>query len=304
MLQTATWVLSNLCRGKNPEPNFDIMRDAIPIFLELTSHEDDSIKSDAMWGLSYLSDGENHKIEAIIAGGCVPTFIQLLEHRSTKILLPAIRCIGNIVTGTNEQTQVAIDAGCLSHFVQLLQHPKENVRKETCWALSNIAAGTISQITALIDANLIPLILHCLGNGEFKTRKEACWAVTNLTNNGTDEQIWYLITQGCIQPLVDLLLVPDITTLENTLTTLGNLLRVSDKNHGTENEVAVWIEEVGGLDNIEMLQHHENEKIYELALNLMDTYFSEEAEDDALVPQQTSGGFMLSASVAGNNFEL
>ena len=44
---------------------------------------------------------------------------------------------------------------------------------------------------------------------EFKTRKEAAWAITNASSGGTAEQIKFLVQQGCIPPLCDLLTVMD-----------------------------------------------------------------------------------------------
>jgi importin subunit alpha-2 len=44
---------------------------------------------------------------------------------------------------------------------------------------------------------------------------------------------------------------------------------------GAVDRVAVVIEESGGLDKLELLQNHENEQVYQKALNIIDSYFSE-----------------------------
>ena len=41
------------------------------------------------------------------------------------------------------------------------------------------------------------------------TRKEAAWAITNASSGGSADQMRYLVDQGCIPPLCDLLTVMD-----------------------------------------------------------------------------------------------
>ena len=54
---------------------------------------------------------------------------------------------------------------------------------------------------------------------EFKTRKEAAWAITNASSGGTAEQIKFLVQQGCIPPLCDLL-----TVMDSKIVQVGSLI--------------------------------------------------------------------------------
>lgn len=55
---------------------------------------------------------------------------------------------------------------------------------------------------------------------------------------------------------------------------LNNILTAAQKL-GENEKIAIYIEECGGLDLIESLQSHDNEKIYEKALSIIDNFFGE-----------------------------
>lgn len=165
------------------------------------------------------------------------------------------------------QTQVVIASGALTALLSLLSSPKDGIRKEACWTISNITAGSPIQIQAVIDANLIPPLINILQNADFRTKKEACWALSNATSGGLAEpnQIRYLVSQGCIKPLCDLLVSMDNKIIQVALDGLENILKVGesdkDANNGT-NPYALYIEEAGGMLAIHNLQTHENNEIY------------------------------------------
>jgi len=306
MLRNATWTLSNFCRGKTPQPDWQTVsvliprhfgniadslqiQPALPVLSKLVYSLDDEVLIDACWAISYLSDGSNDKIQAVIEAGIPRRLVELLMHASTSVQTPALRSVGNIVTGDDVQTQVIINCGALPALLSLLSSTKDGIRKEACWTISNVTAGNSTQIQAVIDANIIPPLIHLLQNGDFKTRKEACWAISNATSGGLQKpaQIRYLVQSGCIKPLCDLLACPDNKIIQVALDGLENILKVGemDKESGAEatgepiNRYALFIEEVGGMEKIHDCQNNANEEIYMKAYNIIEKYFSDEEGD-------------------------
>lgn len=285
LIRTATWTLSNLCRGKNPQPDWQIVQQAIPVLAKLIYSVDNETLVDASWAVSYLSDGTTEAIQAVLDARIPHRLVELLSHESNLVQTPALRAIGNIVTGNDLQTQVMINSGVLQHLGPLLNSSKETLRKEACWTISNITAGNTEQIQAVIDANLIPPIIRLLAHGDYKTKKEACWAISNASSGGltNPDQIRYLVSQGCIKPLCDLLAIADTKIIEVTLDSFLNILKIGDldkeQRQSTINEYAIHIEEAGGMEKIFQCQSNSNESIYNKAYTLIDKYFSEEDDD-------------------------
>lgn len=294
MLRNATWTLSNLCRGK-PPPNFEMVKPALGTLAHLIYFDDEEVLTDACWALSYLSDGSNDKIKAVVESGVVKRLVELLLHQSVSVQTPSLRTVGNIVTGNDVQTQFVINVSALPCLLNLLNSPKKSIRKETCWTISNITAGNQEQINAVLEANLVPPLIEILTNADFDVKKEAAWAISNATSGGTPMQVKYLVEQGCLEPLCNLLTVHDARIVSVALEGLENILRKGQKEKDTSgaeyNDYARAIEAVGGLDKIEALQQHSNQEVYEKAVRLLEVFFMAEEEIDGVVPEQAGAEF-------------
>lgn len=306
MLRNATWTLSNLCRGK-PQPAWELVSPALPTLARLIYSTDDELLTDACWALSYLSDGPNERIQAVIEVGIARKMVELLLHSSYSVQTPALRTVGNIVTGDDYQTQVLINVSILPCLSSLLNSPKKGIKKEACWTISNITAGNRVQIQAVIDAMIIPRLILLLKNADFDIKKEAAWALSNATSGGSSEQIRYMVDNNLVEPLCELLTCGDARIILVALEGLENLLKVGEKdsNENGSNEYANLIEECGGLDNIEGLQSHSNNEIYEKVVNLLETYFAAEEDDQNTAPNVSEGAFTFGmASNSGSNFRF
>jgi len=297
MLRNATWTLSNFCRGK-PQPPFEQVRPALPALERLVHSSDEEVLTDACWALSYLSDGTNDKIQAVIDAGVCQRLVELLMHQSPSVLVPALRTIGNIVTGDDMQTEFVINHGALPCLLNLLnQNLKKSIKKEACWTISNITAGNKEQIQAVFSAGLVAPLINLLQNAEFDIKKEAAWAISNATSGGTHDQIKFLVSQGCIKPLCDLLVCPDPRIVTVCLEGLENILKVGEADktmgHSEVNLFSQMIDDAEGLEKIENLQSHDNNEIYEKAVKILETYWLEEDEETLPSGEGNQQGFQF-----------
>ncbi|KAF2308290.1 hypothetical protein GH714_039908 [Hevea brasiliensis] len=195
----------------------------------------------------------------------------------------------------NPPIEEVIQSGVVPRFVEFLvredfpqlHHPSPSVLVPALRTVGNIVTGDDIQTQAVIEAGLIGPLVNLVQNAEFDIKKEAAWAISNATSGGTHDQIKYLVSQGCIKPLCDLLVCPDPRIVTVCLEGLENILKVGEAeknlgNSGDYNMYAQMIDDAEGLEKIENLQSHDNNEIYEKAVKILETYWLE--EDDETLP--------------------
>lgn len=287
-LRNIVWLMSNLCRNKNPSPPLEPVKPLLPVLSKLLLHEDHKLLADTCWALAYVTDDDNNMIQEVLDAEAVPRLVTLLDTDESSIIVPALRTVGNIVTGTDEQTDVVINAGGLPKLVRLLQHPKAIIVKEAAWTVSNITAGNQEQIQTVVDAGIFQQIRNVMDKGDFKAQKEAAWALFNTITSCTPEQVFDIVERyRLLEPFLDLLAAPDPRIIKVVQTGLRNLFVLAEKS-GRIRNFKLMVDDLGGLDKLVLLQRHENEEVYKKATSIIETYYATAPDEVQLAqaPQQ------------------
>ncbi|KAK7397109.1 hypothetical protein VNO78_18276 [Psophocarpus tetragonolobus] len=284
MPSLATCCLCCLVRGR-PPVNFEKVKPALPVLEQLIYSIDEEIVAEACWALSYLSDSSDN-IQAIIEQGLCPKLVELLlyysalsslTYPSDAVIEPALQAIGNIVYAGKH----VIDNQLLPFLHQLLTHKHKNsIFKDACWTISNITAGNRAEIQAVIDSNIIPPLVQIFLHAELDIKKEVAWVIFRVTSKGSRDNIRYLVDQGCINVLCELLTCPDPKVVSICLEGLENILEVgeADKEMGQHDRVNIFsqrVDECEGWDKIVNLQTHNNNEIYEKAAGIVEKFWPE-----------------------------
>ncbi|KAG2639170.1 importin subunit alpha-1b-like [Panicum virgatum] len=289
VLRTAMWALSNICFGKLPAEVQ--VKPILEIVSQLIHSADEKILADACWTAYYICSGVDDAIQDVLDAGVCPQLVNLLMHASASVLLPVIMALARISAGHDAQVQVLIENGILNCLAQLLarNYPK-NIKKQACLIVSNIATGNKEQIQAVIDASIISPLVVLLKTSESDIKKEAAWALSNAVSSASSEQIQYLVSRGCLEPLCSILSYQDHDLLYTCLEGLENILQAGEAGKKGEesgtNPYAQFILECRGLDKLEDLQDINSDRIYELVMKLLQSYWEEEVSesDDLDVP--------------------
>lgn len=202
-----------------------VVHPALPLLARLLSSQDIETAEAACSAFQNISARGETGIQAILEVGVVPKLIELLNHTSTKILAPAIRTVFNIINikDSTSQTQLILSYNVLPCLLTLLNHQDKNIRMDLCQVISNIIAN--DQIQAVIDAGIFPKLFELLKAPNVDIQEEAAYTICDTILHGNPSQVWYLIDEGVIPPLCNLLLpVNNIDLVEIVLEGLEKML--------------------------------------------------------------------------------
>lgn len=235
---------------------------------------DTEILSHVCWAFSHLCDGPSTHIQAVVDSDVCFRLVELLGHSSWRVTKPALRAIGNIVCAEDDHdyTQHIIECGAVPSLRRLIAHSNREIQKEACWTLSNIAAGTVDQIQCVLDSGCIPSLMGLAASDatDAEVKSEACWVVLNATSCGSDSQIEYLVNEGCIQILGNLL--EETSMVMMALEGLERILQVGEleaKRTDAPNPYASLMASA----NIETLVSHKSATVAKRASRIWQQHF-------------------------------
>jgi hypothetical protein len=136
----------------------------------------------------------------------------------------------------------------------------------------------------------VDTIVQLAIDSPWEVRKEAIWTICNIITCGKDGHLQCLVGVNGIQALGDVLAVQsDAKLLLVVLDAIEKLLQ-SNEEFG-RNYIALF-EECGGIDNLENLQEHPNDDVYEKSGEILRLFFGgDDEEDQNLAPAQEDGTF-------------
>ena len=197
--RSASWLLSNLCRGAHDQ---DFCLQSFDTLSLLLSNPDEEILVESCWALVSLT---NEHIESVVEANFCPRLCQLLNDSSQEVVIPALRAVGNIATGSSAHVQVLLDNNVLPTLLYLLSHERKLIQTEACWVISSITSGNIDQIQSVVDnANILPKLIQLMSRraGDLTLCMEATYAIVNFARKGNATQVNELMRLGIVRPLV------------------------------------------------------------------------------------------------------
>ena len=283
------WAVSNLCRGK-PKAEFEFTACAVPYLCSVVKTEDNlDVLHDVLWALSHICGDRNERVQMLLDEEILEKIGNIVCRSDHKVQVPALRVIGNIAAGRESQTATILNL--VPSLRPLLFSPSRPLQKEAAWIFSNIASGPSAHIDSLLASEIFAALVDVLPGAAEEVQKDIIWALYNAVKSESEEVAIHLIRIGVFAGLTHILEQGSPSLIYAALDVIKALLEVGQRHSDREggNEFCYALEECGGLSQVDSLQYHGNQQIYEKAMGILGKYFEGESEMDDFLQDLIEG---------------
>jgi importin subunit alpha-1 len=277
LLSTA---LSAVCHGKPPPP-YHLVKNSLPLLEKYLLFETDhKILSRTCDALFYLADISDESRKEILSSGIVPKVLAIVLKTSFKDVQVFIVRMFGVITSSDDETvtQQFLNMQPLPTLAYLLKtSSNHSLKKELCWCVSNITTGSVQQIQLVINqSDLLPTLVDIIQLPSRPVQTEAAWALVNVTENGTFEQLQYLVTIRVFPVFLELLSVaPEGDFLEILLKGMKRIILKYQEMNKLSKLLKIINRENGKI-KLEILLEHWNATVYQLAEEILLLLYPEE----------------------------
>lgn len=245
----ATIAMRNLCESARCRHQF-IELNGIAALLNLGTSEDIEVKREVAAVLRNLSLSEHCKISIVEAGG-LTILCDMLNHSDIEICHQTAGVIANLAEATENQG-IMVEHGLIQHIKYIMRSKSIDIQREGARAMANISAE-YSFTSTIVAAGALLSLITTLSSPDFLCQRYAVMGVGNLASNPVNQK--KIVQEGGVPPLISLSKFDngDLESQKYAVIALANL-SATKSNH------SIMID-IGCLDLMKMLLHHENQEI-------------------------------------------
>lgn len=124
----------------------------------------------------------------------------------------------------------------------------------------------------------------------WEVRREAIWVVSNLFSTASARHVGALVQMDGLDPICNILKENDFEVLMIAMDALEVALQIDEE---FELNYRYLIDECGGLANLEDLQSHPEEKVYEKANGIIRKFLYDGGEEENIAPVDDAKTFLF-----------
>ncbi|KAM0677825.1 hypothetical protein BDAP_001676 [Binucleata daphniae] len=258
VIRNCIWLLSNLCRGTDPAPEYEHLNFCLNFFCQFVLVNDAEIVNDSFWALSHIADCNIQLSEIIIKSVVIERVLLLLKNLIYKLsqpqlsntipsfysdeifyicnksISPIIRLIGNCITGADEQTNYLLEFKIYDNEIDM-QSLLNTINQKGKYEHKSFILSCYKYIFYKFnDYTKIQ-----------RVQKEICWTFSNIAA-GTEEHVTLLLEHGIHELLLNALEFSEMRVKVEASWALTNMCVYLDKNYNqykclTSKEVIVGL---------------------------------------------------------------